>query len=68
MEEIASIRGFDDPSPKISAPHLTSSIDAMYIGVLTHLLDMNVSGCSILSRRDVQARRVNDAEINGPAA
>jgi hypothetical protein len=68
MEEIASIRGFDDPSPKIAAPHLTSFIDANYIGVLIRLLNMNVPGCSILSRRDLLARRVNDAEINGPAA
>ena len=68
MEEIASIIGCDDPSPKIATPHRTSSIDAMSIGVLIRLLDMNVPGCSILSRRDVRVRRVNDAEINGPVA
>ena len=68
MEEIASIIGCDDPSPKIAAPHLAFSIDAMFIGVLIRLLDMNVPGCSILSCRNVQVRRVNDAEINGPVA
>src|SRR5260221_13073339 len=47
--------------PWESAPQLVSSLDALEIGVLICLFDMNVLGCCILSCRDARPRSVTDA-------